>query len=291
MVTSAKRRCCDDLPSRDGQLPSPACGGGWPKAGRGFRTKRRAAPLVKNGGEGRERLVTVRPQRGGRQAPVIGGWSCRQSVVIARSSATWQSSSFHAERIDADFFVVENGQAFPSFTPSLVSGAARRMVGSPLPPFGHPPPQAGEERFIGRTRHCESLPHLVIARSESTWQSSSFHAERIDAVFSAAESGRRPVLSSPFLSSGAARRMKRTGLPRACGPRNDEFSRLRERVARQGRERASYHPARERRWIKGEKERDARSRPIERTSLQGTGIPPATKKIRLLSRRPLCARR
>jgi hypothetical protein len=30
----------------------------------------------------------------------------------------------------------------------VISGAARRMERSPLPAFGHPPPQAGEGRFI-----------------------------------------------------------------------------------------------------------------------------------------------
>jgi hypothetical protein len=37
-------------------LPSPAGGGGWPKAGRGLPTIRREAPLIKKGVGGRERL-------------------------------------------------------------------------------------------------------------------------------------------------------------------------------------------------------------------------------------------
>jgi hypothetical protein len=45
------------------------------------------------------------------------------SLVIARREAPWQSSSSHAERSDADFFAVEDGQTFHSPSSFLISGA------------------------------------------------------------------------------------------------------------------------------------------------------------------------
>jgi hypothetical protein len=77
--------------------------------------------------------------------------------------------------------------------PFLISGAARRMVGNPLPAFGHPPPQAGEGRFIAMTtlcRHdhppitaaCRPLPRLAGERAPRQGRERvSFHAERSDA--------------------------------------------------------------------------------------------------------------
>jgi hypothetical protein len=77
------------------ELPSPACGGGWPKAGRGLPTIRRAAPLDKEEEEGTERLPV--PQRK-KSAALRAGWNeldCHVDALLAmtRGEALAMASS------------------------------------------------------------------------------------------------------------------------------------------------------------------------------------------------------
>jgi hypothetical protein len=136
-------------------LPSPAWRArGWPKAGRGLPTMRSVATLI----SWRWKVDSPPPSR-----------HCEARsphLVIARSAATWQSSSIQTERIDAVFPAVGSGRAFRSFSPFLFSVASLRMVRSPLPPLtGHPPPPSEEGESIGRTRHCEGRRPVAIHRS------------------------------------------------------------------------------------------------------------------------------
>jgi hypothetical protein len=63
---------------------------------------------------------------------------------------------------DADFSTVGNGQRPLPSSPFLISVASLRVVGNPLPAFGHPPPQAGEGRFIALTRlYLPPAPSLI----------------------------------------------------------------------------------------------------------------------------------
>jgi hypothetical protein len=55
-----------------------------------------------------------------------------------------------------------DGRFVPS-SPSLSSGAARRMVGGPLRAFGHPPPQAGE----GRSSQQQRFADVTISQPQS----------------------------------------------------------------------------------------------------------------------------
>jgi hypothetical protein len=133
-------------------LPSPAWRArGWPQAGRGFRTMRSVATLIswRWGWTGVSFLFPLFYS-----AALRAGWNaldCHVAALLAMTSSS-------------DGFLSCDGPSLPRLR--------------------------GREVSIERTRHCKSLPtsslqkppHLVIARSEATWQSSSFHTERSDAT-------------------------------------------------------------------------------------------------------------
>jgi hypothetical protein len=93
-------------------------------------------------------------------------------------------------RSAAGFSAGESGRASCSFV-LWFGGAARRREGRPLPPSG-----GGE--FIGRTRHCESLP-------------SSWLGLRDVAIHAAVQFSRTPKQAE-----------KPSGLPRGFAPCNDD---------------------------------------------------------------------
>jgi hypothetical protein len=113
--------------------------------------------------------------------------------------------------------------------PSLISGAARRMVGNPLPPFGHPPPHAGEGRSIaqresiGRIRHCESPSPTSSLRGAKRRGNPVRSTRRAAPLNKKGEKRtKRPFLPHRQENSVDTLRMERTGLPRRFAPRNDE---------------------------------------------------------------------
>jgi hypothetical protein len=109
-------------------------------------------------------------------SPACGRAACPSlSRLRERVAGGRERVSFHTERIDAVFFAVGRGQAFPSFIPFLISGATRRMVRSPLPPFGHPLARQAVEGSVHRKnslpsslrkppppRHCEGRRPVAI---------------------------------------------------------------------------------------------------------------------------------
>jgi hypothetical protein len=72
--------------------------------------------------------------------------------------------SFHAERIDADFFAVESGQTSPFFLPLFIQRRSAPDGWKPSPGLRPPsrPPSGGGEESIGRIRHCEERSDVAI---------------------------------------------------------------------------------------------------------------------------------
>jgi hypothetical protein len=113
----------------------------------------------------------------------------------------------HTERSDADLLAVGHRPASPSFPhPLFIQRRCAPDGWKPSP--GLRPPSPAKRGREGIHRKNSSLrkpfPHLVIARSAATWQSSAFHAERSDAVFLAVE-GTGVSFLFPLFCSAALR--------------------------------------------------------------------------------------
>jgi hypothetical protein len=167
----------------DGFLPSPACGGGWPKAGRGLRSMRSEATLISSRRRGVDRRLLPpspflssgaarRMERRplppfGHPPPPSGGGEfigrIRHHKSLPASSlrgAQRRGNPVRSMRSAATLIFLrrEMDGAFHFPSSLSVSGAARRLEQRPLPPFGHPPPPSGGGEFIGRIRYHKSLP-------------------------------------------------------------------------------------------------------------------------------------
>jgi hypothetical protein len=112
-----------------------------------------------------EIILVIARAAGTRQSPRLVTSGGLYPLAIAKSASTRQSSSFHAERVDADKKGREERDIYPLYTARKSAALSRRMVGAPSPGLRPPSPASGEGNLSEEFVITKAFPFLVMTRA------------------------------------------------------------------------------------------------------------------------------